>query len=312
MPPTKPRMLRRGDLIGLITPASPLADPSRLDRGIRYLESLGYHVLPAANLNHMRGYLAGTDEERAADLNMMFERKDVKAIFCVRGGYGTPRLLSLLNYRMISRNPKIFVGYSDVTALQLALWKKCQLVTFHGPMVGVDFGEEINPFAEEWFWKTVTSPAPAGKLPVDEHAAMTLRPGKGRGRLLGGNLSLVASVFGTRYAPDFTSSVLFLEDTDEENYRIDRLMTQLHHAAILDKVSALLLGQFTNSEPADPSKPTLTLAEVLEDAASWSGAPILANLPFGHIPQKVTLPLGVTAKVDADAHTVHLLEGGVR
>lgn len=185
----KPRRLRHGDLIGLVTPASPIADASRLERGVHYLESLGYRVLPAANVNKMRGYLAGTDEERAADLHALFKHKEVRAIFCIRGGYGTPRLLSLLNYRLIARNPKIFVGYSDVTALQLAFWRRCRLVSFHGPMVGVDFGEEINPFAEEWFWKLVTTSGALGRLPIDGQTAMTLRPGKRRGRLLGGNLS---------------------------------------------------------------------------------------------------------------------------
>lgn len=308
----KPRRLRHGDLIGLVTPASPIADASRLERGVHYLESLGYRVLPAANVNKMRGYLAGTDEERAADLHALFKHKEVRAIFCIRGGYGTPRLLSLLNYRLIARNPKIFVGYSDVTALQLAFWRRCRLVSFHGPMVGVDFGEEINPFAEEWFWKLVTTSGALGRLPIDGQTAMTLRPGKRRGRLLGGNLSLVASVLGTRFAPDFARSVLFLEDTDEESYRIDRLLVQLRHASILSKISAMLLGQFTNSDPSDPTKPSLTLAEVLEDAASWTDAPILANLPFGHIPNKLTLPLGILARVDAEARTVHLVEGAVR
>ena len=308
----KPRKLQRGDLIGLVTPASPVADPSRIERGVRYLEGLGYHVVPAGNMNRMRGYLAGTDEERAADLHALFENREVRAIFCARGGYGTPRLLSLLNYRLIARNPKIFVGYSDVTALQLAFWRRCGLVTFHGPMVAVDFGEEVNPFAEEWLWRILTSSQPAGKLPVDSATAMVLRKGKGRGRLLGGNLSLIAATLGTRYAPDFTRSVLFLEDTDEESYRIDRLLVQLHHASILDKISALLFGQFTNSEPSDPTKPSLTLAEVLEDASSWTKAPILSNLSFGHIPSKLTIPVGIPALVDADARTVQILESAVR
>lgn len=307
----KPRRLKPGDLIGLVTPASPVADPSRIEQGTRYLESRGYRVLPAANLNRARGYLAGTDDERVADLHALFEHKEVKAIFCARGGYGTPRLLSLLNYRLIARNPKIFVGYSDITALQLALWKRCRLVTFHGPMLAVEFAGETDPLMEEWFWRIVTSPRPSGRLMIDADAAMTLRPGKARGRLLGGNFALLNALLGTRFQPDFSGSILFLEDTDEEPYRIDRMFTQLRHASILGRCTALLLGQFTNSEGADPTKPTLTLGEVLEDACSWTTVPVLANLPFGHIPRKLTLPIGITVRVNAAARTVDVTEGAV-
>ncbi len=308
----KPRRLQRGDLIGLITPASAVADASRIDQGVHYLEGLGYRVMVGEHVNRLRGYLAGTDEERAADINALFAAPDVRAIFCLRGGYGTPRLLPLLNYRMIAKNPKILVGYSDITALQHALWRKCGLVTFQGPMTAVDFAGEIDSFAEEWFWKIVTSSSPAGRLAIDAGAAMTLRPGTAGGRLLGGNFALLNALLGTRYQPDFTGSILILEDTDEEPYRIDRMFTHLRHAAVLDKCKALLLGQFTNSEAADPTKPSLTLAEVLEDAASWTSVPVLSNIPFGHIPRKLTIPLGIRARIDAGARTVDLIEGAVR
>ena len=141
MKPLKPPRLRAGDLIGLVSPASPIADPSRIDKGVRYLESLGYRVEVAPSVLKNHGYLAGTDEERAGDLHAFFARKDIRAIMCIRGGYGTPRLLRLINYRLIASNPKIFVGYSDLTSLQLAIWKKTGLVQFHGPMVGVDMAD---------------------------------------------------------------------------------------------------------------------------------------------------------------------------
>ena len=307
----KPRRLKRGDLIGLITPASAPTDSSRTEQGVRYLEGLGYRVLPGPNVNRLHGYLAGTDEERAADINGMFANPDVCAIICIRGGYGTPRLLSLLNYRLIARNPKILVGYSDITAMQLAIWKKTRLVTFQGPMLSTDFGGTVDPFAEEWFWKIVTSPKGVGRLDIGTDAK-TLRPGKAHGRLLGGNFALLAAVLGTRYQPDFGGSLVFLEDTDEEPYRIDRMFTHLRHASILSRSSGLVLGQFTNSEPTDPTKPSLTLGEVLEDATSWTTIPVLANLPFGHVSRKLTIPLGVNARLDAGERTLNLAEGAVR
>ena len=308
----KPRRLQRGDCIGIATPASPIADPTRIERGVRYLETLGYRVVVPKNLNRSRGYLAGTDEERVADLHDLFSNKDVRAIFCVRGGYGTPRILSLVDYRLIARNPKIFVGYSDITALQLALWRRCRLVTFQGPMLGVDLAVDVDRFAEEWLWKLLTSGTPAGNLLPETEPTVSVHPGRAHGRLLGGNLALMLSIFGTRYQPDFKNSLLFIEDTDEEPYRIDRMFTQLRHASLLAKSAALLLGQFTDSDPKDPTKPSLTLAEVLGDIASWSTAPILSNLPFGHIPRKLTLPQGIHARVDTHARTLVITEGAVR
>jgi len=308
----KPRRLQRGDCIGLITPASAVADAVRIEQGTKYLESLGYRVVVGEHVNKLRGYLAGTDDERAADINAMFANPDVSAIFCLRGGYGTPRLLPLINYRMIARNPKIFVGYSDITALQLALWRKCGLVTFQGPMAAVDFAGEVDAFAQEWFWKIVTSPTAIGRLDTEKGPTITLRPGVARGRLLGGNFALLNALLGTRYQPDFTGAILFLEDTDEEPYRIDRMFTHLRHASVLEKCKALLLGQFTNSEAADPTLPSLTLGEVLEDAASWTTVPVLSNIPFGHIPRKLTMPVGVHVRVDAGARIVEILEGAVR
>ncbi len=307
----KPKRLKRGDLIGLVTPASAATDPARIERGTRYLEGLGYRVVTGANVNRNRGYLAGTDEERAADLNGFFANPDVRAVFCIRGGYGSPRLLPLIDYRLIARNPKVFVGYSDITALQLALWRKCRLVTFQGPMVSTDFGDTVDAYAEEWFWKIVTSSHGAGRLDIGTETT-TLRPGKARGRLLGGNFALLNALLGTRYQPDFEGSLVFLEDTDEEPYRIDRMFTHLRHASILTRSSGLVLGQFTNSQPTDPTKPSLTLAEVLDDAASWATVPVLANLPFGHVPRKLTMPLGITARLDAGARTLDLTEGAVR
>ncbi len=308
----RPPRLNKGDLLGLVSPASPIADPSRIDRGVRYLEGLGYRVLLGKSVTAVHGYLAGTDEQRAADLHAFFARKDVRAILCVRGGYGTPRLLSLLDYRLVRRNPKIFVGYSDITALQLALWKRAGLVTFHGPMVGVDMADTMDAFTEEIFWNLLTSDRKQGKIKLPDDTAITVFPGRGTGRLLGGNLALIVSLLGTPYQPSFSGSVLFLEDIGEEPYRIDRMLVQLRNTRILGRSAAILAGQFTDCVPEDKSKPSLTVDQLLSEAASSTRRPLLAHLPFGHENPKMTIPLGIRARVDAGARQIELLEPAVR
>jgi muramoyltetrapeptide carboxypeptidase len=242
----------------------------------------------------------------------MFRNKEVKAIICVRGGYGTPRLLHLLDYRLIARNPKILAGFSDITALELALWRKTGLMTFHGPMLGVDFAGKIDAFTEEMFWRLVTSPKKLGAVslpPVPD--AKVLVAGTSTGRLLGGNLALIISIMGTAYQPDFRDGILFMEDVGEEPYRVDRMLMQLRHASVFLRVRGVLAGQFTESTPKDPSQPSLTLDEVLLETAHAAGIPFLSNLPFGHVDQKMTLPVGLRVRVDAADGTLEFLEAAV-
>lgn len=311
MKPLKPPRLRTGDRIGLVSPASPIADPSRIDRGVRYLESLGYRVEVAPSVLKKHGYLAGTDEERAGDLHAFFARKEIRAIMCIRGGYGTPRLLRLINYRLIASHPKIFVGYSDLTSLQLAIWKKTGLVQFHGPMVGVDMADTMDPFTEGLFWQTLTSTARVGTLALPEPPPVPLNPGKARGRLLGGNLALLLSSIGTRYAPDLRNCLLYLEDIGEEPYRVDRLLFQLLNAGILQSAAGILTGYFTDCVPKDTTQPSFTVDEVFRQVAALTGRPFLTGLPFGHEPRKMTIPLGITARVDAGNGTIEYLESAV-
>lgn len=313
MQAVRPPKLNKGDLIGIVTPASPVADSSRIDRGVRYLESLGYRIKVGENVGKVHGYLAGTDKERVADLHAMFADKEVKAIICVRGGYGTPRILSLLNYRLIARNPKILSGFSDITALQFALWKKSGLITFHGPMTGVEMAAEIDPYTEEMFWQSVTSTKKIGRLAFPEEPEVcTLHKGKATGRLLGGNLSLIVSILGTSYQPRFTDSILFVEEVEEQPYRVDRMMMQIRNALLFSDIQGMLLGQFTDCVAPDPSKPSLTIEEVFQDVAQTFAKPILANLPFGHVSKKLTLPFGVLARMDAAKHSLEFLEAAVR
>jgi muramoyltetrapeptide carboxypeptidase len=311
MKPLKPPRLRAGDLIGLVSPASPIADPSRIDKGVRYLESLGYRVEIAPSVLKNHGYLAGTDEERAGDLHAFFARKDIRAIMCIRGGYGTPRLLRLINYRLIASNPKIFVGYSDLTSLQLAIWKRTGLVQFHGPMVGVDMADGMDAFTEGLFWQTVTATSRVGTIALPDPQPTALTGGKARGRLLGGNLALLVSSMGTRYFPDFRDTLLYLEDIGEEPYRVDRMLFQLLNAGILHAVSGILTGQFTDCGPKDITKPSFSVDEVFQQIADLTDRPFLARLPFGHESRKMTIPLGITARVDASRGRIEYLESAV-
>ncbi|MBP1657280.1 MAG: ldcA [Bacteroidetes bacterium] len=311
MEPRKPSRLNPGDLIGIISPASRILDPSRIEKGVAYLERMGYRTVLGKHVLETYGYLAGTDEERVADIHDMFTHKDVKAIMCIRGGYGTPRLLSLIDYSLVARHPKIFVGYSDITSLQLALWKKSRLVTFQGPMVGVDLADPLDSMTEEIFWRLLTSPKKAGQVIPPEEPAVLVRKGKASGRLLGGNLAHLVAILGTVHQPSFTDSILFLEDIGEEPYRIDRMMTQLRHAAILENARALLTGQFTDCSPKDPAKPSLSLETIFREIGTMVPVPFLAGLPFGHEARKITIPMGIRARVNTEAHTLEYLEGAV-
>ena len=308
----KPPCLRKGDLIGIVSPASPPSAREKIDKGVQYLEQLGYRVKVGRHVLAQHGYLAGTDEQRAHDLNDMLRDKEVKAIFAVRGGYGTPRLLHLIDYRSVRRDPKIIVGYSDLTALQLALFKKTGLVTFSGPMVGVEMWDNIDPFTEEQFWRVVSSKARIGLLPnPPELPSSFSNEGAARGRILGGNFALVMSLMGTPYLPDLRGSLLALEDVDEAPHRVDRMFMQLRHAGILEKLAGLILGRFIDCIPSDPSVPHLTIEQVLQEAVRSVKCPVLTNLQYGHIPKKITLPLGVRAQLDARRGRLEVLEGAV-
>ena len=301
----KPPRLRKGELIGVISPASAPNSSEKIEKGVRYLESLGYRVTVGKNAAQVHGYLAGTDEQRASDLNAMLNDKSVRAIFAVRGGYGTPRLLPLVDFRAAKRNPKIIVGYSDLTALQLALVRKSGLVSFSGPMVGVEMFNGIDPYTEEHFWRVLTSSKKIGALPnPTNEPLLSLRDGKASGSLLGGNLALLLSLLGTPYAPDFKKSILVLEDIDEAPHRIDRMMMQLLNAGILENLSGLAFGKFTACVPSDASQPHFTAEQVLAQYAKRLRVPVVANLQYGHIAKKLTLPFGVRAQMDAGKRTL--------
>ena len=309
----KPERLRKGDLIGIISPASTPDDLNRIEQGRNYLEKLGYQTEIGANVGKNRGYLAGTDEQRVSDLHYMFSNKKVKAVFCVRGGYGSPRLLDKINFQLIRKNPKIFVGYSDITVLQMAILKKAGLVTFAGPMVAVDFArDEINQFTNEFFWRLLTSPKKIGSVGMPgEEKLFTINPGKANGTITGGNLALLVSLAGTQYFPDLKGNILFLEDIGEQPYRIDRMLNHLKLMGAFKFLKGVILGAFTDCVETDLSKRTLSLNEVIEDYFRNMKLPVMYNFPHGHIQEMVTIPFGINIKMNTVKGTIEYSEGAV-
>jgi muramoyltetrapeptide carboxypeptidase len=308
----KPPRLRKGSTIGLVAPASTPVTEEKIEKGAVYLEQLGYRVKFGEHIRSLHGYLAGTDEERATDFNEMVRDKDVKAIFTVRGGYGTPRILQMIDYRSLKQNPKIIVGYSDITALQLAIFCKIGLVTFSGPMTGTDMWKDFDPYTEEYFWRLITSSKKSGilKNPIDESLNI-LKHGKAHGRLLGGNFSLVACMMGTSFLPKLRGEILFLEDVEEAPYRIDRMLAQLLNAGVLQELAGLIFGKFTDCIPGNSSEPQLTLDQILKEYAVKTHCPVIANFQYGHIPRKLTVPIGLQAMIDTKRKRIEVLENAV-
>jgi muramoyltetrapeptide carboxypeptidase len=307
----KAQALRSGDTIGIIAPASAsqsLLREQKISGSIRYFESLGYRVELGKHIREERGYLAGEDKDRTADLHAMFANKKIKAIFFIRGGYGSGRLLPYINYDLIKRNPKIIVGYSDATALFCGIYKKTGLQSlFFGPMPGVDIWDGFDSFAEECMWKALTSNKPFGILHANENEIQLFSKKKypiAEGRVIGGNLAVFSAMVGTQFIPSVKNRILLFEDVGEYVYRIDRYVAQLHGAAALTSAKAILLGQFRDHEPKEGL--TLTLEEVFHDYFDKLKIPILKNLPFGHIPRQWTVPIG--AKMQVNGNSISIIE----
>lgn len=308
----KPKKLQKRDLIGIVSPASSLDDPLKIEKGVNYLEGLGYRVILGKNVGKYNGYLAGTDRERADDLHSMFTNKNVKAIFCLRGGYGASRLLDKLDYRLIKNHPKIFVGYSDISALHLAIFYKTGMITFAGPMVGVDFFEDVSPFTEEMFWKLITTNKKFGRIenPDDENI-LCLNPGSVTGKIVGGNLSVIAGLIGTEYFPDLKDKILFIEESGEVPYKIDRMLNQFRLSKMFHGMKGMIIGSFKDCNELDPEKRTLTLGEVITEYLSKLEKPVVYNLRHGHIKNNITIPIGANIKLNASRKFIEYPEAVV-
>lgn len=312
----KPKRLRPGMTVGLVTPASNVPEDQELHAAMDLVRSLGFSAEPAANLFSRTAYLAGTDEERADDLNAMFADPNIDAIFCVRGGYGSGRLLRYLDYDMIAANPKIIMGYSDITAILNAIYLRTGMVTFHGPIAGGNFSD----YTYDQYRRVLVSPQQSvriGELPafevrpgvVDwENRLTTIVPGVAEGHLVGGNLSLMVTLLGTPFEPQFEGALLFLEDVSEPPYSVDRMLTHLWMAGKLEQVAGIVLGKFTDD---DYDSNTFSMEEVLRDRLEPLGIPTLRGAMIGHIEDKAVVPLGVRARLDVDAGTLILLEPAV-
>jgi muramoyltetrapeptide carboxypeptidase len=228
----------------------------------------------------------------------MFLDPGIDGILCLRGGYGSMRLLHRIDYRAIQKNPKVLVGYSDITALQLAIWKNTGLVTFSGPMLAPDFGNTGNGPLLRQFYRALTNPRPLGVIPLAEGKAGVINPGRARGRLVGGNLTLITATLGTPYEIDTRGYILFLEEVDEAPYRVDRMLCQLWLAGKLQVAAGIVLGEFIRCDPAKGME-SFTLPEVLRETLGGLKVPCFYGLAVGHMARKATLPLGVKAEMDA-------------
>ena len=309
----KPAALREGDTLGLIAPSGSLIDTGMVDQAVGMLRRHGFAIKLGASCRSIYGYLAGTDSVRAADVNQFFADPAVAGLVCLKGGYGTPRILDALDYDLIRQNPKVFVGYSDITGMHLALNRHASLPTFHGPMGVSDTLLQGDAFSTQSWLKALMSSAPLGRLENPPAAAprLTLVGGVARGPIIGGNLSLVAATMGTPFEIDARGKILFFEDIDEHPYRIDRMLTQLRLAGKFDECAGIVLGDWNNCVPEEGAR-TLELTEIFRDLLVPTGKPTMAGLQAGHCSPMLTLPFGVEAVLDADSLCLDLVEGALQ
>lgn len=311
----KPARLKKGQKVGLIAPGSAI-EAEALKKAIKNLKALGLEVELGEHVRAKHGYIAGTDKERLSDLHMMFRRRDIDAIWCARGGYGCTRLLPDLDYDLIKSNPKLLIGYSDITALLNGIFEKTGLVGIHGP-VGAS---EQTEYTKEHFVKVAMKPNKQFKIELSaenqekEDPAFdvyAIQPGKAEGILVGGNLSLLAAMAGTEYQPEVKDRLVFIEDVGEKPYRIDRMLTQLRQAYALEEAAGLALGVFADCEP-DEDDASLSLKECLHDRLGDLGIPVMYGFSFGHIGNQCSFPVGVRAHMDTTKKTITLLEAAVQ
>ena len=307
-----PVRLTKGDTIGLVSPSAATDASLNLQLAREAMEALGFAVKTGAHYDARRGHLAGTDAERAGDLNAMFANKSVKAIVCTRGGSGAARLLPLLDYAAIRRNPKVLLGYSDITALQCAILAKTGLVTFHGPIGSGSW----NKFNVDQFQRVLLAGElveyrnrlEAGdELVPRKNRTSTITGGKARGELIGGNLTVLTALAGSPYLPDFRGRILFLEDVSEAPYRIDRMFSTLKLMGALDQIAGFIFGDCSDCNPGN-GYGSLTLEQILDDYIKPLKIPAYRGAMIGHIREQFIVPVGGKVELDADAGTFRLLE----
>ena len=317
LPSVKPPRLKPGDTIGLFCPAAPAYSKETVQITIESLQALGFKTKLSPHFYDRYGYLAGRDADRAADFNTLFADPSVNAVLAMHGGWGCARILPLINYEQIRRTPKIILGYSDITALLLAVNAKTGLVTMHGPEGAATW----NTFTVDWFRRVLmagestllrNSTTLGDNLTQKADRVTTICPGTARGRLIGGNLTVLSHLVGTPYLPDWSGAILFLEDVHEDVYRMDRMFAQLKLAGILGQVAGVVFGKCTKCEPdSGGGYGSLTLEEILDEYIKPLNVPAYSGAMIGHIADKFTIPVGLTAEIDATKGTIQLLESAV-
>jgi muramoyltetrapeptide carboxypeptidase len=314
--PARPGRLRPGDRVALVKPAGFVADDFDLQLTLEAITAMGLVPVPGPHWKDRFGYLAGTDRDRAADLNAAFADDSIRAIMAVRGGWGSARILPLLDWKTIRANPKLLVGFSDITALHLAIQARGGgFPTIHGPNAGSSWSRySYASFRDLVFDGKLplyrNLPGDDDRLVQRRGRTRTIRPGKAQGRLLGGNLTVLAHLVGTPWLPSFAGAILFIEDVDEAEYRVDRMLTQLGQAGILRGLAGVVFGQCTDCT-AKGGGSGFTLGDVLRQHLEPLGIPAYSGAMFGHVEDQFSLPVGCRAEIDADAGTIRLLESPV-
>ena len=291
----RPSRLKPGDTIGIVAPAGPF-DPEKFMQGKTVLETMGFRIFYDESIFEQHGFLAGTDARRAVQINRLFADPSVQAIVCARGGYGSMRILPLLDYQTIQMNPKIFMGFSDVSALLSVLHERCGLITFHGPMV-----TSLAGATEETISSMKTALTSDGPFELVAEEGKTIKPGSRSGMLCGGNLTTLCHLVGTPYTPNFKGKILLLEDVGEMTYRIDRMLTQLKLAGCFNDTAGLILGAFKKCGPLDE------IVEIFDNIFHDADIPILAGFDIGHGETNLTVPLGQDATLDAGKKRLYVL-----
>ncbi|MEP0766334.1 MAG: LD-carboxypeptidase [Fimbriimonadia bacterium] len=303
---TKPRHIQPGDRVGIIAPASPV-DREQVETGLRLLEDRGYVPVLGEHLWERDGYLAGPDEHRAADIERMFADENIRAVICARGGYGVARALDHLDTSVIAENPKLLVGFSDVTMLHLACQAEADLVTLYAPML-ITFSVQRPAWVAEMWFRAMEVPEPLPTLPV-EGVASCLTPGTTEGIVLGGCLCLLTDSIGTPYEPDTAESILLLEDVDEQPHRVDAMLQHLKQSGLLGPAEGFVVGEMTRTdEKPDPGIGVRSAESIVTDHLGSRGVPTVTGFPCGHMSAPLTLPLGIRARLDAEAGTLTYLE----
>ena len=296
----KPVALRPGDAIGIAAPASPF-DEASFQEGLAVLESMGFEVKVSKGVFKREGYLAGSDRERAELLMDLFRDITVRAIFCARGGFGSMKILPLLDFDTITENPKILVGFSDITALSLAIYRCCQMTSLHGPLVTT-----LRKGSQTTVAGLQSALSPGHPPVLTPSRPRVLSPGRASGRVLGGNLATLTHLMGTPYEPSFENALLFIEDRGEPPYRIDRMLSQLHLGGRLEKIAGVILGTFEDCGPLD------AVYDLLDQAFSHKQIPVLGGFDFGHGPENVALPIGPEAVLDTDRQHLRFTETALK